>query len=78
MHPSIKKISESISITEKFNFPSVSCDDMKCIVNDLDISKSTVYSSIPTKDFKQNFDICSDVIANMYIIAPLQLHSHRI
>ena len=78
MHPSIKKISESISITEKFNFPSVSCDDMKCIVNDLDISKATVYSSIPTKDFKQNFDICSDVITNMYIIAPLQLHSHRI
>ena len=66
MHPSIKKITESISITEKFNFSSVSCDDMKCIVNDLDISKATVYSSIPTKVFKQNFDICSDIITNMY------------
>ena len=66
MHPSIKKLTESISITEKFNFSSVSCDDMKCIVNDLDISKATVYSSIPTKVFKQNFDICSDVITNMY------------
>ena len=66
MHPSIKKITESINITEKFNFSSVSCDDMKCIVNDLDISKATVYSSIPTKVFKQNFDICCDIITNMY------------
>ena len=39
---------------------------MKCIVNDLDISKATVYSSIPTWIFKQNFDICSDIITNMY------------
>ena len=46
-HPSIKKITETISIIDKFNFSSVSCDDMKCIVNDLDISKATVYSSIP-------------------------------
>ena len=66
MHPSIKKISEFISITEKFNFSSISCDDMKCIVNDLDISKATVYSSIPSKVFKQTFDICSDIITNMY------------
>ena len=30
------------------------------------ISKAMVYSSIPTKVFKQNFDICSDIITNMY------------
>ena len=47
-HPSIKKITETVSINDKVNFSSVTCDDMKCIVNDLDISKATVYSSIPT------------------------------
>ena len=74
----IKKITETVSINDKFNFSSVTCDDMKCIVNDLDISKATVYSSIPTGIFKQNFDICSDIITNMYKIVTLQQPSHPI
>ena len=39
---------------------------MKSIVNAFDISNATVYSSIHTKVVKQNFDICCDIITNMY------------
>ena len=39
---------------------------MKTVVNKLNISKSTTYCNIPTEVFKQNFDICSNVIANIY------------
>ena len=46
MHPSIKKRTESIC--KKINFSSVSCDDMKSVVDGLH-----TYRSVPTKVFKQ-------------------------
>ena len=65
-HPIIIKINEAHTITDKFKFSAVSCDDIQKIVNVLDISKATAYNSIPTKLFKQNFDIFSGVITNIY------------
>ena len=47
-HPSIIKINEALTITDKFNFPHVQCEDLQQIVNDLDVSKTTAYCSIPT------------------------------
>ena len=52
-HPSIIKINEAHTITDKFKFSVVSCDDIQKIVNALDISKATAFNSIPTKLFKQ-------------------------
>ena len=65
-HPSIIKIDEANTITDKFKFSVVSCDDIQKIVNSLDTSKATAYNSIPTKLFKQNVDIFSAVITNIY------------
>ena len=65
-HPSIKKINEAINITDTFNFSTVMCEDIQKIVNALDTSKATAQCSIPTKVFKQNFDIFSGVITNIY------------
>ena len=64
--PIIIKINEAHTITDKFKFSVVSCDDIQKIVNALDTSKATAYNSIPTKLFKQNFDIFSGVITNIY------------
>ena len=60
-HPSIIKINEAYTITDKFKFSVVFCDDIQIIVNALDISKATAYNSIPTKLFKNKFDIFSGV-----------------
>ena len=65
-HPSIIKINETHAITNKLSFSTVTRDDVQKIVNDLDISKATAYCSAPTKIFKENFDIFSDVITNIY------------
>ena len=64
-HPSIIKINETHVITNKFSFSTVTRDDVQKIVNALDISKATAYCSVPTKIFKENFDIFSDV-TNIY------------
>ena len=60
-HPSIIKITENISINNKFTFSTVPSHEVEAVVNSLDISKSTTYCNIPTKIFKQNFDICSGI-----------------
>ena len=65
-HPSIIKITENISINNKFTFSTVPSHEVEAVVNSLDISKSTTYCNIPTKIFKQNFDICSGIITNIY------------
>ena len=72
-HPSIIKITENIITKEVFKFPHASCKDIETVVNSVDISKATICRNIPTKVFKQNFDICSGVITSIYnscIIAP--------
>ena len=43
-HPSIIKINEAHTITDKFKFSVVSCDDRQKIVNALDISKATAFT----------------------------------
>ena len=60
-HPSITKINENTRVDNKFSFSTVPLIDIKDVVNSLDASKSTTYCNIPTKIFKQNFDICSAV-----------------
>ena len=65
-HPSIIKINETHAITNKFSFSTVTRDDVQKIVNALDISNATAFCSVPTKIFKENFDIFSDVITNIY------------
>ena len=65
-HPSIIKIKETYTITDKFNFSAVSPEDIQKIVNPLDVSKASSYKSIPTKIFKQNFDIFSGIITKIY------------
>ena len=65
-HPSIIKINEALTITDKFNFPHVQCENLQQIVNGLDVSKTTAYCSIPTEIFKQNFDIFSGIITDIY------------
>ena len=65
-HPSIKKINETHAETNRFSFSIVSCADVHKIVNSLDTSKATAYCSVPTKIFKENFDIFSGIITNIY------------
>ena len=65
-HPSIIKINESIEIKEKFEFTSVTCNDVENVVNRLGISKATTNRNISTKIFRQNVDICSGIITNIY------------
>ena len=57
-HPSIIKIAENIETNEVFKFSPVSCKDVVEVVKSLDISKATTSRNIPTKVFKQNFDVC--------------------
>ena len=65
-HHSIIKINETHAITNKFSFSTVTRDDVQKIVNALDISKATAYCSVSTKILKENFDIFSNVITNIY------------
>ena len=60
-HPSIIKLTENIIANNKFSFSNVPWIDIEDVVNSLDLTKSTTYCNIPTKVFKQNFDICSSV-----------------
>ena len=65
-HPSITKITENIRVDNKFSFSTVPLIDIKNVVTSLGVSKSTTYCNIPTNIFKQDFDICSVVFANIY------------
>ena len=66
-HPSIKKINEALTITDKLKFSPVLCDDGQKIVSALDVSETTAYCSIPINIFKQNFDIDSGIITDIYV-----------
>ena len=57
---------KAIKIKEKFKFISVTCNDVENVVNRLDISKATTNRNIPTNIFRQNVDICSGIITNIY------------
>ena len=57
-HPSIIKIAENIYTNEVFKFSPVSSKDVEEVVKSLNILKATTSRNIPTKVFKQNFDMC--------------------
>ena len=65
-HPSIIKITENINVNNKFTFSTLPSHEVEVVVNSFDIPKPTTYCNTPTKIFKQNFDICSGIITNIY------------
>ena len=65
-HPSILKIKTKIKIIDKFYFEKVTEVDIEKEILQLDNTKSTPSNSIPTKLFKENIDLYSDIITKMY------------
>ena len=61
-HPSILKIKENRNVCSPFSFEPVSLDEIIKETFNLDASKATQKSDIPTKIIKQNQDIFSEFI----------------
>ena len=61
-HPSILKIKENRNVCSPFSFEPVSLDEIIKETLNLDASKATQKSDIPTKIIKQNQDIFSEFI----------------
>ena len=61
-HPSILKIKENSNVCSPFSFEPVSLDEIIKETLNLDASKATQKSDIPTKIIKQNQDIFSEFI----------------
>ena len=61
-HPSILKIKENRNVCSPFSFEPVSLDEITKETLNLDASKATQKSDIPTKIIKQNQDIFSEFI----------------
>ena len=65
-HPSILKIKEHIYIEKEFKFSTKTNTDIESVVYKLDVSRANTHKGIPTKIFKDNFDIYKPLITNIY------------
>ena len=65
-HPSILKIKRRIHVNNKFVFSKCSPDDIKKIINNLNIHQPTTFNNIPVKLIVMTSYICSPLIAKYY------------
>ena len=65
IHPSILKIQENVSLSSIFKFETVTCEDIKIIINGLVTSKSTAFKNIPVKIFRNHTDAFADKLTNI-------------
>ena len=65
IHPSIPKIQENFSLSSIFKFETVTCEDIKIIINGLGISKSTAFKNKPVKIFRNHTDAFADKLTNI-------------
>ena len=65
-HPSILKIRENVTITNRFQFLLSQVSDMKSIIMDLNTKKPTTFNNIPAKVIVETSDICSSFISKIY------------
>ena len=65
-HPSILKIKENIQAKDTFTFPMSDIDDIKRVINTMNINKPTTYNNIPAKHIVETSDICSPLITKIY------------
>ena len=66
IHPSILKIQENVSLSSIFKFETVTCEDIKIIIDGLDTSKSTAFKNIPVNIFRNHTDDFADKLTNIY------------
>ena len=68
-HPSILKIKEVIgdkSVQNEFNFVNIEVQDIDKEFTKLNVKKATTYKNIPAKILKDNSDVCSPYLKNIF------------
>ena len=66
IHPSVKKITESVTITSTFNFSGVDKADLGKSIGNLRSSRVGTFKNIPTKCMKVTSNICSLFLAAIW------------
>ena len=61
----ILEIQENVSLLSIFKFETVTCEDIKIIINGLDTSKSAAFKNIPVKIFRNHTDAFADKLTNI-------------
>ena len=65
-HPSILNIKERIYINEKISLVEISENDITTVINNLNTRKPTTVNNIPAKLIKENCDICTPHLCNIF------------
>ena len=65
-HPSVKKISETVTITSTFHFTGVDNTDLEKSIGNLNSSKVQTLKNIPAKCLKVTSDVCSPFLAAIW------------
>ena len=65
-HPSILNIKERIHIHENISLAQISENDIMSEINNLNTHKPTTFNNIPAKLIKENSDICTPHICNIF------------
>ena len=65
-HPSIMKIKEYVTITEKFCFKKTTMEEFQTKISNLDPKKASVENDIPTKILIETNDISKVYLTNIY------------
>ena len=65
-HPSICKIKENTTFSERFEFREVAVEDVAVQIRKLNINKASPVNSIPARILKENSDVLSVAIQNMF------------
>ena len=65
-HPSVKKISKTITITSTFHFSGVDKADVEKSVGNSNYSKVGTFKNNPTIFLKKTSDICSPFLATIW------------
>ena len=65
-HPSICKIKENTTFSERFGFSEVAVEDVAVQIRKLNTNKASPVNSIPARILKKNSDVFSVAIQNMF------------
>ena len=65
-HPSICKIKENTTFSERFEFREVAVEDVAVQIRKLNTNKASPVNSIPARILKENSDVFSVAIQNMF------------
>ena len=61
-HPTVKKISKTVTITSTFHFSGIDKADVGKSIGNLNSSKVETFKNFPTKCLKVASDICSRIL----------------